>query len=72
MQFNKEQIQAMTAKERIELAEELWSSVEQELMPVTKDDVKFAEERLKIHQANPSETVTLTQLKDYFRDKYGI
>jgi len=54
------------------LAEELWSSVEEELLPITEDEVSFAKERLHMHQANPDEGMSLEAFKKYFADKYGF
>ncbi len=34
---------ALSRQEKVALAEELWSSVEEEPMPITDDDVAFAE-----------------------------
>ncbi len=43
MPYNKEELLALSPQEKVALAEELWSSVEEELMPITDDDVAFAE-----------------------------
>jgi len=72
MGYNKKELLSLPADERLELAEELWSSVEENLMPVTDEEIAFAEERLKLHEANPDEGMSLTQLKKYFADKYGF
>ena len=44
MSFNKDEILSLTPQEKIALAEELWSSVEEELLPVSNDEIRFAEE----------------------------
>lgn len=41
MPYNKEELLALSPEEKISLAEELWGSVENELLPVTDEDVAF-------------------------------
>lgn len=72
MSFNKDEILSLSLQEKIALAEELWSSVEEELLPVSDDEINFAEERLKMHKENPSEGMSLASFKKYFADKYGF
>ena len=72
MSYNKEELIALPAAEKIALAEELWSSVESELMPVTNEEVEFAKERLQLHEEQPNEGMSLDMFKKYFADKYGF
>ncbi len=72
MSVNKEELLALSPKEKIALAKELWGSVENELLPITHEDIAFAAERLKMHNANPNEGVSLEELKSYFNNKYGF
>ncbi len=62
---------SLSAKEKIEIAEELWSSVEEEVLP-TKEEIVFAVERLQLHEANPNEGMSVEEFKKYFADKYGF
>ena len=71
MSFNKSELLSLPAKEKIELAEALWGSVEEEIL-TTQDEMAFAEERLKLHETNPGEGMTLEAFKKYFADKYGL
>jgi len=71
MSYSKKELLSLPASERVALAEELWSSVEEEI-GVTNDELAFAEQRLKMHEANPSEGVSIDALKKYFNDKYGF
>ena len=41
-------------------------------MPITNEEITFAEERLKMHEANPQEGMSLDELKKYFAEKYGF
>jgi putative addiction module component (TIGR02574 family) len=72
MPFNKDEILSLPAEEKIALAEELWSSVEEELLQDSDEEVLFAEQRLKMHNENPGEGMSLESFKKYFADKYGF
>ena len=72
MSYNKEELLALPAEEKITLAEELWGSVENELLPITDEDIAFAEERLKMHKANPTEGIDFEQFKSHFSRNYGF
>ena len=72
MPYNKKELLSLSASEKVALAEELWSSVEEALLPVTNEELSFVEERLKLHEANPSEGTSLEELKKYFTEKYGF
>ena len=63
---------SLPVNEKVALAEELWSSVEEKLMPLTDEEIAFAEERLKMHETNPNEGMSLEELKNYFAEKYGF
>ncbi len=71
MGYSKKELLSLPAMERVALAEELWSSVEEEIV-ATNDELVFAEQRLKMHEANPTEGVSIDALKKYFNDKYGF
>ena len=58
--------------EKLQLAEELWASVESELIPISNEEVAFAEERLRLYETNPTETVSLNSFQKYFKDRYGV
>jgi len=72
MPYNKEELITLPASEKIALAEELWSSVENELMPVTSEKIAFAKERLQLHEEQPNEGMSLEMFKKYFAEKYGF
>ena len=72
MPYNKRELLSSPADEKLALAEELWSSVEEGVMPITNEEITFAEERLKMHEANPQEGMSLDELKKYFAKKYGF
>ena len=72
MPYNKKELLSLPADEKLALAEELWGSVEEEVTPITNEEITFAEERLKMHEANPQEGMSLDELKKYFAKKYGF
>ncbi len=41
-------------------------------MPITNEELAFAEERLKSHEANPDEGKSIEEFKKYFAEKYGF
>ncbi len=72
MQVQKSILLALPINERLELAEELWSSVEAEFHKDSSDDIAFAKERLNLHLEDPETGYSINQLKKYFSDRYGI
>lgn len=72
MPYNKEELLSLPAEEKIALAEELWSSVEDDRLPITDEEIGFAEERLKLHRENPAEGMSIEEFKKCFSDKYGL
>ena len=70
MPVNKEELLALSATEKITLAEELCGSIENELLPITDEEVAIAEERLKTHEANPNEGLSLEEFKNHFAERY--
>ena len=52
MAYNKEELLKLPVSEKQELAEALWNSIDDELLPVTEDEILFAEERYQQHLKN--------------------
>lgn len=72
MPYNKEELLALPDEEKIELAEDLWSSTEEKNLPVTDEEIAFAEERLRLHEENPSAGMSVEEFKKRFADKRGL
>ena len=72
MPYNKEELLSLPAEEKIALAEELWSSVEDDQLPSSQEEFAFAEERLKLHRENPEDGMSVEEFKKCFSDKYGF
>ncbi len=46
--------------------------MEEELIPVTKDEILFVEDRLQQHLAKSDDGINVETFKKYFEDKYGF
>ncbi len=71
MGYDKSELLSLPAKDKIALAEELWSSVEEEVQP-TIEEISFAKERLELHKATPNEGLSIEAFKKCFADKHGF
>lgn len=72
MPYNREELLNLPVEEKLELVEALWDKIDEDLMPVTKEEIEFAKERLRLHNQNPSEGMTWEELKDKIHEKYGF
>ena len=72
MAYDKKELLALPDEEKLALAEELWGSVEEKMIPVTEDEISFAEERLKMHEANPQEGMSWDEAREKLKAKYGF
>ncbi|MBC7720794.1 MAG: addiction module protein [Pedobacter sp.] len=71
MSYNTSELLSLPTKDKISLAEALWSSVEEEVQP-TAEEIEFAEERLQLHNATLNDGLSVEAFKNYFKDKYGF
>ncbi len=72
MSYNKEELLNLPLKEKQELVEALWNSIDDELLPDTEEEIAFAKDRLKMHEANPAEGITWPDFKSKIQEKYGF
>lgn len=72
MGYDKKELMALSDQEKLDLAGELWDSVEENAIPVSEEQIAFAEERLKMHKANPDEGMTWEELRKRIRDQHGF
>ncbi len=72
MPYNKKELLSLPPEEKIALAEELWSSVEEDNFPVSDEEITFAEERLRLHNENPADGMSIEEFKKLFSDKHGL
>jgi len=72
MPYNRNELLALPDEEKLALAEELWSSVEEKAMHITDEEVTFAEERLKLHNSNPQEGMEWSEVREKIKAKYGF
>ena len=69
MSYNKKELLNLPAEEKKELAEALWNSIEDNSLPVSKEEIAFAEERYKMHLENPGEGMTRAELAEKVKRK---
>lgn len=72
MAYSLMELLALPDKEKLALAEELWGSIEDSNMPVTAEDILFADERLKIHEATPNDGMEWEDVMLTLKTKYGF
>jgi putative addiction module component (TIGR02574 family) len=72
MPYNKEELFNLPVQEKLELVEALWDKIDDELLPVSEEEIKFARERLKLHKQNPSEGLGWSEFKQKIKEKYGF
>lgn len=72
MPYDKKELYNLPVEEKLELVGVLWDQIDDELMPVTKEEIAFAKERLELHNQNPSAGMTWEQLKSKIKEKYGF
>jgi putative addiction module component (TIGR02574 family) len=72
MPVDASEILTLPLKERIALAEKLWDSIEEESYENTAIDIEFAKERFELHLKEPDISYSVDQLKNYFKDRYGL
>ncbi len=54
MACNKEELMNLPVEEKLELVEALWDRIDDDLLPVTQEEIAIAEERLQLHNQNPA------------------
>jgi hypothetical protein len=52
--------------------EALWDKIDDELMPLNDEEIKFASERLDMHKQNPEEGLEWSEFKRKIKEKYGF
>ena len=72
MQYKKEDLLKLPIPEKQALAEALWNSIDDELLPVTKEEIAFANERMKMHLDNLGEAMTWEELRKKIENNYGF
>lgn len=72
MSYNKEELFNLPVAEKYELVLDLWESIEDNLLDVTKEEIQFAKKRLELHRLNPSEGIRREELKKKISRKYGF
>lgn len=72
MAYDKQELLNLPVEEKLELVEALWDTIDDELSPVTPEEIQFAKERLDLHNQNPSDGMSWTELKVKIQERYGF
>lgn len=72
MSYDREELLNLPVEEKLELVEALWDKIDDDLLPVSKEEIAFAKERLQMHEENPSESMSWEELKRRIKEKYGF
>ena len=72
MSYNREELFNLPVEEKLELVEALWDMIDEDLIPVTGEEITFARERLELHNQNPSEGLSWLEVKKKITEKYGF
>ncbi|MEO8108756.1 MAG: addiction module protein [Ginsengibacter sp.] len=72
MAYNKEELMNLPVEEKLELVEALWDRIDDDLLPVTQEEIAFAEERLQLHNQNPAGGMSWGELKKKIQERYGF
>ncbi|MEO8567698.1 MAG: addiction module protein [Ginsengibacter sp.] len=72
MAYDREELLNLSVDEKLELVEALWDRIDDELLPVTNEEIAFAKERLQLHNQNPSDGMSWEELKRKIQERYGF
>lgn len=72
MAYDREELLNLSVDEKLELVEALWDRIDNELLPVTNEEIAFAKERLQLHNQNPSDGMSWEELKRAIQERYGF
>ncbi len=72
MAYNKEELLNLPVEEKLELLEALWDRIDNDLLPVTEEEIKFAQARLELHKQKPSDGLSWQKVKKKIIKKYGF
>ena len=72
MPYDREELFNLPMEEKLELVEALWNRIDEDLLPFTEEDIKFARQRLELHKQKPSEGFSWLEVKKKITEKYGF
>ena len=63
----------LSEAERIQLAQDLWDSIpeQSEALPLTPEQIRESEQRLADHEADPSSSVSWSEVRARLRERFG-
>jgi len=73
MAYDLKELLALPNEEKLALANTLWNTVEQNNSEaLTIDEINFIEERLKIAEQTPEDGLSLKEVQEKIKTKYGF
>jgi putative addiction module component (TIGR02574 family) len=72
MAYDREELFNLPVEEKLKLVQALWDRIDEDLLPVTEEEIKFAQERLELHKQKPSEGLSWSEVKKKITRKYGF
>jgi putative addiction module component (TIGR02574 family) len=72
MAYDKEELFNLPTKEKLDIVEALWDSIESDFSKISKEEIQFGKERLEKHKQNPSEGNSIEDFKKEIKEKYGF
>lgn len=73
MAYDLKELLALPNEEKLALANTLWNTVEQNNSEaLTIDEINFIEERLKIAEQMPEDGLSLKEVQEKIKTKYGF
>ena len=72
MPYNKQDILQLPVEEKLQLAEEIWQSIDEKDLPKSDAEIQIAEERYKAYLKNPNAGMSWEEFRKKIFDKYGF
>ena len=63
------EILALSVEDRIQLVTSIWDSIAEDAIPTTEEEERILEERLRHHEANPSEGTPWREVLERLRNR---
>jgi putative addiction module component (TIGR02574 family) len=72
MPYNKQDILQLPVEEKLQLAEEIWQSIDEKDLPKSDAEIQIAEERYQAYLKNPNAGMSWEEFRKKIFDKYGF
>lgn len=62
----------LSVRDRMKAVEKIWDSIDEDSVPVTKDEVTIAKERYEEYLKNPDDSIKWEKARKSLMKKYGF